>query len=246
MRQPGMRKLLRQPPWTAKTLTADAGHSGDMENALSTPVGRGTLNSRRSWEVNACSGNLADRVYWRAARAGASGISMGPTETNDLVKLVSGYRPARTNVPIGAADRPITDVLRGRRRLESRARPGAVGRTRDRWYGRSRRGYPQSAGLDGGRGSYRTQPTRRVRGRCFRTGDFVRITRDGPCLYRPAANEQVKVRGFRVELGEIGGRTHLASRCAGGPARCGTRRRTLRTYGLVAFVALDQACASRE
>ncbi|MBI3434538.1 MAG: amino acid adenylation domain-containing protein, partial [Proteobacteria bacterium] len=38
---------------------------------------------------------------------------------------------------------------------------------------------------------------------CFRTGDFVRVSQDGALVYLGRRDQQIKMRGFRVELGEI-------------------------------------------
>ncbi|MFI9593836.1 amino acid adenylation domain-containing protein [Nonomuraea sp. NPDC052265] len=40
-------------------------------------------------------------------------------------------------------------------------------------------------------------------GRCYRSGDLLRVTSDGRIEFRGRVDDQVKVRGYRVELGEV-------------------------------------------
>ena len=56
------------------------------------------------------------------------------------------------------------------------------------------------------------QETRDVAKRMYRTGDFVKWNEKGLLEYRGRIDAQVKLRGFRIEIGEI---EHTAAACAG-------------------------------
>ncbi|HSZ31321.1 MAG TPA: amino acid adenylation domain-containing protein, partial [Pseudonocardiaceae bacterium] len=150
-----------------------------------------------------CSGEalparLADRF---AVQAGGSSLHnlYGPTETSvDSTAWTCGPGDGAGDPPIG---RPIANtqvfVLDGGLRLVP---AGVVGELYVAGAGLAR-GYLGRPGLTAGR--FVACPFGPSGGRMYRTGDLVRWTPEGVLRYVGRSDFQVKVRGFRVELGEI-------------------------------------------
>ena len=121
----------------------------------------------------------------------------GPTEAAIDVTFHNDCRPSDSVIPIGlpvwntqvhVLDRSLTAVP-----------TGAVG---ELYLGgiQLARGYRGRADLTAGR--FVADPTR-IGGRLYRTGDLVRRRADGELEYLGRDDSQIKIRGQRVELGEI-------------------------------------------
>ncbi|WP_176740291.1 amino acid adenylation domain-containing protein, partial [Streptomyces sp. Ncost-T10-10d] len=143
----------------------------------------------------ACPGELAER--WSAGRRMIN--TYGPTEAADTVTLADcGSAAGAAVAPIG---RPVPRV--GAYVLDATLQPvaeGAVGEL-----------YVTGAGLARG---YLGRPARTAERflacpfgepgeRMYRTGDLVRRRADGQLEFLGRADQQVKIRGVRVELAEI-------------------------------------------
>ena len=121
----------------------------------------------------------------------------GPTETTCSVTLTDPISPDE-RMTIGSLMRGVDAVV-----LDHRLRPlppGAVGELYLATPALAR-GYHRRHGLTAAR--FVADPFGRRGSRMFRTGDVVRWTATGTLEFLDRADDQIKIRGFRVELGEI-------------------------------------------
>jgi acyl-CoA synthetase (AMP-forming)/AMP-acid ligase II/acyl carrier protein len=125
----------------------------------------------------------------------------GPTEGN----IVTTYEVAGapdTWAPLPAIGRPISNTRV--HVLDARQEPVAIGVAGELYIGGVvlARGYLGRAELTAER--FVPDPLGLERGgRLYRTGDMARYRRDGELEFLGRGDDQVKVRGYRVELGEV-------------------------------------------
>ena len=167
-----------------------------------------------------CPRPLADR--W-AARA-AFHNCCGPTETT-IVNTMSRHDPAAPLLTIGRPTPNNTVYV-----LDADRRPLPIGAVGEMWAGGAcvSAGYLDNPALNAER--YAPDPFLGGEHRMFRTRDLGRWTADGQLEHLGRTDDQVKVRGFRVELDSVSSVLESVEGCA----RAVTLRRDART--LVSFV----------
>ncbi len=133
--------------------------------------------------------------------------SCGPTETT-IVNTAQLYQPD-SHLTIGKPTPNNTVYI-----LDQEMRPCAIGETGEMWAGGEcvTAGYLGNADLTAAR--YADDPFLGHGRKMFRTRDLGRWTEDGQLEHFGRTDDQVKVRGFRVELDSVSGALESVPDCA--------------------------------
>lgn len=200
----------------------------DADVLIATPTVLGGIDPDRCERVKVvavagepCPRPLADRWAARCVFFNAC----GPTETT-IVNTMQRHDPAALRLTIGGPTPNNTVYV-----LDERGRPCPIGATGEMWAGGDcvSAGYLDNPELNAQR--YAPDPFLGGGRRMFRTRDLGRWTPDGELEHLGRTDDQVKVRGFRVELDSVSAVLESAPGCA----RAVTLKVDDRT--LVSFVA---------
>lgn len=170
-----------------------------VTNAVITPAVLATLDPADLAQLRvlgvggeAIRGDLVNA--WAPGRTMRNGY--GPTEATDIATI--GSLVAGQPVTIGAPLRGTHAVV-----LDARLRPVPPGRPGELYLGGPAlaRGYHGRHGATAAR--FVADPYGPVGGRLYRTGDLVTITDDDTLIYHGRTDFQVKIRGHRIEPGEV-------------------------------------------
>jgi amino acid adenylation domain-containing protein len=133
--------------------------------------------------------------------------SCGPTETT-IVNTVHHYRPGVDDLTIGSPTPNNTVYV-----LDENRRPCPIGEVGEMWAGGDcvTAGYLDNAKLTDER--YAPDPFLGGDRRMFRTRDLGRWTADGRLEHFGRTDDQVKVRGFRVELDSVAAAIETVDGC---------------------------------
>ncbi|MFE4399204.1 amino acid adenylation domain-containing protein, partial [Kitasatospora sp. NPDC056808] len=187
-------------PWLGEELAAVLDgqritHTLIPPAALATvPAGAGRHLRTLIVGAEACSAELVDR--WAPGRRMVN--SYGPTEAT-IVATWTGPLTAGTGAPTIGGALPHARVYV----LDEAMRPQPTGTDGELYLGGEgvARGYLGRPGLTAAR--FVADPFGPPGARLYRTGDRARFTADGELEFLGRLDRQVKVRGFRIEPGEI-------------------------------------------
>jgi len=168
---------------------------------------------------------LTQRFYQRLPQSALHNL-YGPTEGGVVSRWACPRHDARATVPIGFAVANTTLQV-----LDEACEPVLPGEEGELFIGGAQvaRGYVSRPELTAA--AFIEHP---AFGRLYKTGDIVMQRADGALEYKGRRDFQVKVRGQRVELGEI--ESHLLALAEIAEAVCGVRERVPGDPWLVAWV----------